>query len=245
LSFKMAPMEVFVWFVLCSVFTGTLGRKVDEEFEIPSHSSFSLPLQHSFELGKESKFSPRGTILFKTLRSTHASLAREVSLSQEEYDKLEELVRTDGVYRIRTPAKIGDTFDKSDVSYVSTFVKACHLLYSGLSEIITVSIDNSGNVIGISLRTEKKYCPQNLDEIDLSLDGKRTLNTTVDVQLQSAGAVPETQMFIRKLEREEAERLAGKDKDNRSFLAKYWMYILPAVFIMMLAGQQDPQEGQS
>ena len=34
-------------------------------------------------------FPPRGTILFKTLRSTHAALAREVSLSQEEYDKLE------------------------------------------------------------------------------------------------------------------------------------------------------------
>ena len=28
-------------------------------------------------------------------------------------------------------------------------------------------------------------------------------------------------MFIRKIEKEEAERLAGKDKDNRSFLSKY------------------------
>ena len=32
-------------------------------------------------------------------------------------------------------------------------------------------------------------------------------------------------MFIRKLEREEAERLAGKDKDNRSFLAKYVRFL--------------------
>lgn len=31
----------------------------------------------------------RGTIVFKTLRSSHATLARELSLSQEEYEKLE------------------------------------------------------------------------------------------------------------------------------------------------------------
>ena len=36
----------------------------------------------------------------------------------------QELVRTDGVYRIRAPTKIGDNFDTPDVSYVSTFVKA-------------------------------------------------------------------------------------------------------------------------
>eukprot|EP00112_Aurelia_sp_Birch-Aquarium-sp1_P013422 Seg2847.6 transcript_id=Seg2847.6/GoldUCD/mRNA.D3Y31 product="ER membrane protein complex subunit 10" protein_id=Seg2847.6/GoldUCD/D3Y31 len=240
----MASRECLILSVCLLIFSTIIAKKVDEDFEPPSHSSFSLPLQHAFELGDDAKFAPRGSVVFKTLRSSHASLAREVSLTSEEYEKLEELVRNDGVYRIRAPAKIGDSLDKPDAFYVSTFVKACHLLYSGLSEIITVSIDSSGNVIGISLRTDKKECPQNLDEVEMKLDGRRTFNTTVHVQLQSSGAVPDTQVFVRKIEREEAEKLAGKEKDNRSFLAKYWMYILPAVFIMMLAGQQDPNEGQ-
>lgn len=241
----MAATKVAFCFCLLLKISDIFARKVDDDFDMQTHSSFSLPLQHSFDNGDDSEFTSRGSILFKTLRSTNALLAREVSLSQEEYDKLEELVRAGGVYRIRAPAKIGENFNQPDISYVSTFVKACHLFYSGLSEIITVSIDNSGNVIGISLRTEAKLCPQNLEEIDSKIETTRLFNTTVTVQLQSAGAVPETQMFIRKLEKEESERLAGKDKDNRSFLAKYWMYILPAVFIMMLAGQQEPQEGQT
>lgn len=215
----------------------------DDGLDSQTYASFSLPLQHAFGTGADAKFTPRGSIVFKTLRSSVASLARDVSLTSEEYEKLEELVRNDGIYRIRSPVKIGETFDKEETAYVSSFVKACHLMYSSLSEIITVSVDNSGNVIGISLRTEKKECPQQLEESDIKIESSRTFNTTVAIQLQAAGAVPETQHFVRQLEKEEAETLSGKGKDNRSFLAKYWMYILPVVFILMMAGQQDQEGG--
>lgn len=40
-------------------------------------------------LGADAKFTPRGSIVFKTLRSSVASLARDVSLTSEEYEKLE------------------------------------------------------------------------------------------------------------------------------------------------------------
>ncbi|XP_065070993.1 ER membrane protein complex subunit 10-like [Rhopilema esculentum] len=242
----MAARELLICaFLMFLNYCCVSSRKVDDDLDMVAHSSFSLPLQHSFELGPEAKFTPRGSILFKTLRSSHASLSKEISLTQEELDKLEELVRVDGVYRIRAPVKIGEAFDKPNVTYVSSFIKACHLMYSQLSEIITVSIDNSGNVIGISIKTEKRECPQSISETGTNMVGSKAFNSTVHIQLQLSGAVPETQVFIRKLEREEAERLTGKDKDNRSFLAKYWMYILPAVFILMLAGQQEPQEGQT
>eukprot|EP00794_Sanderia_malayensis_P018262 gene18262-20082_t len=235
----MLLLTIFFIFSQCDFMSAKRG---DDDIDMKAYSSFALPLQHAFGTGAEASFSPRGSIVFKTLRTSMASLAREVTLTQEEYDKLDELVRNDGIYRIRSPAKIGDSFDKEDVPYVSTFVKACHLVYSNLAEIITVSIDNSGSVIGISLRTEKKECPQ---DIDAKMDTVRTFNTTINVQLQTAGAGPETQAFIRRIEKEEADKLAGKDKDNRSFLAKYWMYILPVVFIFMMAGQQEPESGQT
>lgn len=57
------------------------------------------------------------------------------------------------------------------------------------------------------------------------------------------GPVPDTQSFIKRLEQEKAEQAQGKGKDNRSFLAKYWMYIIPVVLVLMLNAQAEPEGG--
>lgn len=51
--------------------------------------------------------------------------------------------------------------------------------------------------------------------------------------------VPDTQTFVKRMERQQAEEAAGKGKDNRSFLAKYWMYIVPIFLIVMLNFQGE------
>ena len=52
------------------------------------------------------------------------------------------------------------------------------------------------------------------------------------------------QTFVRKLEEEKADEAAGKGKDSKSFLGKYWMYILPVFLILMLSSQgEQPAEG--
>ena len=37
------------------------------------------------------------------------------------------------------------------------------------------------------------------------------------------------------------EQAEGKGKDNRSFFAKYWMYIVPVVLVLMLSSQAEPE----
>ena len=59
-----------------------------------------------------------------------------------------------------------------------------------------------------------------------------------------AGPVPDTTAFIQKLEEEKRRQEKGEVPDNRSFLAKYWMYIVPLVIFMAINGAAAP-EGQS
>lgn len=40
------------------------------------------------------------------------------------------------------------------------------------------------------------------------------------------------------------EKAKGQQAENRSFFAKYWMYILPALIFMMFMSNADPNQGQ-
>ena len=158
-------------------------KKVAEDESIFSmHSSYTLPLEHSF--GTDDKFSARGNIIFKTSKSTTASFTHEIELSDQEVDKLRNLGQEDGLYFIRSPIRIGGslTDDESNngTSYVSTFVKACYLYGSGLQESITVAIDYSGNVIGLSIVSPRSDCQTEFE----SQDATHVFNSTVLVQQQ-------------------------------------------------------------
>lgn len=47
---------------------------------------------------------------------------------------------------------------------------------------------------------------------------------------------PDTASFVQKIEREREARDRGEVKDNRSFIGKYWMYIVPVVILVLLSG---------
>ena len=55
--------------------------------------------------------------------------------------------------------------------------------------------------------------------------------------------MPDTLTFVQKMEREAAERAKGQQADNRSFFAKYWMYIVPAVILLVMQSAAAPPEG--
>lgn len=54
---------------------------------------------------------------------------------------------------------------------------------------------------------------------------------------------PDTASFIQKMEREREARERGDVQDNRGFLAKYWMYLLPVVVLVLLSGASNPEGG--
>jgi len=235
---KLTTLNLILSFLTILVKCSKKPPKDDSVFS-SIDTSHSLPLEHSF--GAKDDFVSRGSIIFKSSKTGYASFSSVTELTDDEVNKLQRLVEENGLYFIRSPTKIGGTFSGTNkTNYVQTFVKACYLYGSRLQEAITVSVDYSGNIIGLNIVSPRSACTTEVHYMNTPT----LFNSSVIVQHQVAGAVPDTQAFARKLEQEAADAKQGKGKDNRSFLAKYWMYILPVFVILMLSAQaEQPAEG--
>ena len=64
----------------------------------------------------------------------------------------------------------------------------------------------------------------------------------VVVQHMEPGPQPDTAAFIQRMEQEKIAKERGETKDNRSFFAKYWMYIIPVVLVLAMSGG-NPEGG--
>jgi hypothetical protein len=229
---KIAIMK-FLQFCIVLGISGVLSI-ADDEYE----GLYTLTIEHSFDSGSNPIFTKRGTVMIHSVRSGSAEFLAEAPLTDEEKSKLKELVSVDGFYRIRV-RKNGDTSSQS--GYVYSFMKACALYESRLSDKLTVHIDQTGNLIATSISPTIPYCS---GSAEISKNQLSNFNTTVFVQQTAVGPVPETQAYIQKLEQEKIEKAKGQQADNRGFFAKYWMYIVPVVIFFMMFQSMDPNAGQ-
>ncbi|XP_068672031.1 ER membrane protein complex subunit 10-like [Montipora foliosa] len=198
-------------------------------------------LEHCFT--EDAAFQPRGSIFVKNLKSLSGTFSQREPLSPHDIDSLRGLASRNGYYRIRLQAKSMQESGSGLDNSVTTVVKACALFTSQLTETITLSLDNAGHLYGVGLIVPDKGCHlKTLNWESATLPPY--FNTSVSVVLQATGQLPDTQTYIQKLERERRDKATGKTQDNRSFLAKYWMYIVPVVIVMMLSSQQPEQQGE-
>ena len=159
-------------------------------------------------------------------------------MSQEFQNSLKEAAYKGNFYHIRIAVQPLETEESNEPYYLSTFIKACSLLQSNFSDIIKLNVDHTGQIFAVGLSTTTADCSHQKDLMD-----KERFNTTVLLSHVTPGPAPDTQTYIKKLEDERREKERGKGKDNRSFLAKYWMYIVPLVLFLLLSGQEPPAGG--
>jgi len=120
------------------------------------------------------------------------------------------------------------------------FTKACGIYESGLTDLITVTLDQTGLPVGVSVSAVPPYCSG--DSVPLSR--LSLFNTSVNVVSLVTGPSPDTLTYIQRLEQEKAEKARGEQGDNRTFFSKYWMYIVPIVIFLFISGASGP-EGQA
>ncbi|XP_076852729.1 ER membrane protein complex subunit 10 isoform X2 [Brachyhypopomus gauderio] len=215
------------------------GRRVgDVESDL---SGVSVPLEHSFEVDDVPRFRLRGTIQVKAGRDLSVSLS-QLSLSEEDRNALKDVAAVDGLYRVRVPRLSLQTdreTDRQPEGHLSAFVRACSLVESRLSDVITLHTDVSGHIIGVSIVTVPGSCRGAEDEEELNLE---VFNTTVSVMAPVSAPSPETALFIERMEQEMDKK--GKPQEQKSFFAKYWYLILGgAVFLMISSSAQPPPGG--
>ncbi|XP_066564891.1 ER membrane protein complex subunit 10 isoform X1 [Amia ocellicauda] len=212
------------------------GRREVGETE----TGFSIPLEHSFELDDSPRFTHRGALQWRVGREV-VSLS-QTQLTEEERNKLRDVAAVDGLYRVRIPfssLQSGQT-DRQTLAegYLTSFIRACALVESHLSDVITVNTDVTGTVIGISIVTLPGSCQgSEVEDVDLEV-----FNTTLSIMGPTAAPSPETALFIERMEQEQ-EKKGKNPQEQKSFFAKYWMYIVPLVLFLMMSGAQDQAGG--
>uniref|UniRef100_A0A0K0DR54 ER membrane protein complex subunit 10 n=1 Tax=Angiostrongylus cantonensis TaxID=6313 RepID=A0A0K0DR54_ANGCA len=68
-------------------------------------------------------------------------------------------------------------------------------------------------------------------------------NAVVHVSSKATLPTPDTQLFVQMMERERRTRQHGAEADDRSFLGKYWMYIVPVVIFVVISNVITPEGG--
>jgi len=216
-----------------SIVVGADFEDIDDLHHDVSSAQSTVILEHSFDQGPNPIFSKRGTITIQSLKNGAAHYMPEGPLSDEDRDQLKLISKADGFYRIRVSTRAG-----AQQSYISTFIKACLLYEASLDDFITINVDLAGNLLGLTIQTDVPYCAG--AEV---LDDDLSFHTHIHVAQTAPGPIPETQLYIQKIEQEKADKAKGAQADNRGFFGKYWMYIVPLVIFMMFASNSDSGGG--
>lgn len=188
----------------------------------------------------EERWTERTVINIHSVKLGQSQISHTRQWNSELLKTLKKLALKNDFYKLRLHQKNG-----REPRYVQTFTDACLLYTGGLSETLTVMVDGSPSVAGVPEQTvvsaslavpTARFC----DLADVNGEALRNgHNTTLQLRTPSAATPPDTATFIQKLESMNKEKT--ENKDNRSFFAKYWMYIVPIVVILVISN--GGQEG--
>ncbi|KAL8233217.1 hypothetical protein R6Q57_002995 [Mikania cordata] len=214
----------------------TRKRPADSE----SDSRVQFALQHAF--GDSSEFSVAGTFTARLKTSAHGGQTltklrfSRNDLTSTEKEAFKKLLENDDYYKIRLPS---DVLNAPGRDYVISSVKARCLLRDGLDEHIIIHMEGA-NILGVNYGSpgECQYPRQ------LKVPAKWSFNS--HTVLKHSELAPRTPIFSEDIGGVEIGDDEGvKPLVEKSFWAKYWMYLVPLGLIVMNAvtqGLNMPEE---
>ena len=111
-----------------------------------------------------------------------------------------------------------------------------------MNDVLVIFLDHAGAVLGISYKPNQDF-GSSCGALTNEMDKITTFSTEVHLKDVEHAPTPDTNNFIQKMERERESKERGEVKDNRSFLSKYWVYIVPCVILLLISGITNPDSG--
>lgn len=204
-----------------------------------------LRLQHSFDMG--SSWVERGVVTIHSTRSASteepagAATVDQASLDLDQRTHLKNLCGESGLYLVRATLS-------SQPDFLRSYTSACALLEANLQDTLTLQLDWRGKLTALSLGLQLPQAAKTVPgggvrlEVHSKKEDSSVFKTRVSTQQMENGPVPDTAAFIQRVEENKRKEEKGEVKDNRSFLAKYWMYIVPVVLFMAVNGAASPAQ---
>ncbi|WKY14651.1 hypothetical protein Q1695_000298 [Nippostrongylus brasiliensis] len=125
--------------------------------------------------------------------------------------------------------------------------KTCLLLQSNLFHMFWVTIDAERQLV-LALTVFPDVVAAGDKALDSKLDCTQLPTSTtahpsavVHVVTKGILPTPDTQQFVQMMERERRSRQHGAEADDRSFLGKYWIYIVPVVVFVVISNIMTPE----
>jgi len=233
---------LYIYSSILDVKADSFSENSNPDIDSTSFGQLSLQVDHSLDDGYT--FSSRGNLLIHSLRSGSATMdtsgadGDESFVSPDQKDLLRKLCDNDDLYLLRL---IGQ-----DGSIHRTATHACNLVTSGLSELFTVHLDWRNKVVGVSISAGSHVADQKkrvqgsassdvISENNDLLESAGGFKSKVIIQPMEMGPQPDTAPFVQRVEQEKLAKERGETTDNRSFFAKYWMYIIPVVLFLAMS----------
>ncbi|KRT79106.1 hypothetical protein AMK59_6701, partial [Oryctes borbonicus] len=150
----------------------------------------SIKLEHS--LDGNDVYTDRGNITIQSLRSGVYTLQQK-PLSTEERNKLRALAADNKFYQLKVTVIGGDEHEDVFKSYV----KACMLAESEMTDQLSISLDYTGRIITATMGVAStSTCEGALVPIDYL----KQFVTSVHIRHSAIGPTPDTASYIEKLE---------------------------------------------
>lgn len=199
---------------------------------------FYIDLHHRF--GSLSDYKLRGSILVTPTteyRPATAAFVKHLELTEEDLKSLAAASDKDNTYYLKAAYRTKKA-DKSEKApkVTQTIVKSCSIYKSNLADFVTINLTPTNDFISVNLFTTNQECIG-----ENPAEPVKKFNTTVLVDSTSFGPAPDTTTYIQRIEEERQRKGKEGKEDNRSFFAKYWVYIVPAIVILMVLG--GPEQG--
>jgi hypothetical protein len=124
------------------------------------------------------------------------------------------------------------------VCIASSYTNLKNLLSSNNIQLnLTLHLNsNSNNINSITIKTDQLENKETIDENSYYL----TINANLLTSKSSAS--PDTQTYIEKVKKEIESKTETAKENNKSFIAKYWYYIVPFVVIVFITSFLNPEQ---